>query len=895
MNADELRKSFLDFFAERGHRIVAGSSLIPEDDPSLLFTGAGMNQFKHFLLGSKKSDIPRVANCQKCFRTTDIENVGYTVRHLTFLEMLGNFSFGDYFKNDAIAWAWEFVTSVLRLPQEKLRVSVFRDDNEAYLIWKKIGIPETKIVRLGEKDNFWSMGPTGPCGPCSEIIFDRGEEKGCGQKSCGPGCGCDRFLELWNLVFTQFNRTSNGNLTPLPQKNIDTGMGLERALFLLEGSEVIFECSLLKPILNSIAETLKIGTKAQRHKGTKKDKTEGAALWIMADHLRAATFLIGDGVSPANDGRGYVLRRLLRRAVRQAHLLLGQKKLSLDKPFLYTSAVIVANLMKSVYPELTSRREYITQVIFSEEERFLRTLEQGMEILLKVIDESKKGKKNEIPAEVAFKMHDTYGFPIDLTEEIARENSLTINRDKFNEQVRKQQERARLDRESKAAPTFEIIEKEKLNKIKSTEFLGYKTLECRVKVLAIVREGKLISSALKGDKVEIILDKTPFYPESGGQVGDVGILCRGETKIEVIDTRESGEKDGIIIHQGIVVQGKIGLQEQFNALVNEEARQAAACNHTATHLLQNVLRQTLGEHITQLGSFVSPERLRFDFNHFKKIDERQLNYIEKIINKKIRENKKIAVNYTTFKDAKAEGAIALFEEKYEESVRVVKIGDYSYELCGGTHVKATGEIGIFHIVGESSIAAGTRRIEAVSGKAAWQMLRDESQLLREVGQILKSPSTEVRDKVESLLKQIRALEKEINLSRKKEMRKEVEKLLKEAKIVNDIKIISSQFKEATSEELRSMVDVLGKKVNKGVIVLGSDVGEKAFLVARVTENLIKEGFHAGNIIKEVAGIVGGSGGGRPDYAQAGGKNTARLSDALLKVPQIVVSHAKRND
>lgn len=877
MNADELRKSFIDFFAERGHRVVASSSLIPEDDHSLLFTGAGMNQFKHFLLGNKKSDVLRAVSCQKCFRTTDIENIGYTARHLTFLEMLGNFSFGDYFKDEAIAWAREFITSVMGLPREKLWISVFKDDDEAYLLWKKIGFPAARIVRLGEKDNFWSMGPTGPCGPCSEIIFDRGEDKGCGRKSCRPGCNCDRFLELWNLVFTQFNRTSQGELKPLPQKNIDTGMGLERALFLLEGGETVFECSLIIPILNSIAETLRID-----------NKTGGSALWIMADHLRAATFLTGDGVLPANDGRGYVLRRLLRRAMRQAHLTCCQKKLSLDKPFLYASVAIVANLMKSVYPELTSRREHITQVVFSEEERFLRTLEQGMEILVGVIEESKRDKKNEIPAEMAFKMHDTYGFPIDLTLEIAKENGLTINREEFNEQVRKQQERARLDRESKITSTFKAIEGEKLGGIPRTEFVGYKTLECAARVLAIIKEGKLTSSALNGDKVEIILDKTPFYPESGGQVGDTGLLCKDKTRIEITGARESSEKK-VILHQGIVVQGKIGLQEQLDALVDSEKRQATACNHTATHLLQNVLRHILGEHITQSGSFVSPERLRFDFSHFKKIDERQLNYIEEIVNEKIRENKEVVTLYTTLEEAKARGAIALFEEKYEESVRLVKIGDYSYELCGGTHVKATGEIGIFHILSESSIAAGIRRIEAVSGKAAWQALRDKSQLLTEVGQMLKSPSMEVRDKVESLLKQVRELEKKVNLSKKKKMGKSLEELLREAKVVSDIKIISSQLKGAAPEELRSMADILGEKIDKGIIVLGSDAGGKVFLVARVTENLIKEGFYAGSIIKEVASIVGGSGGGRPDYAQAGGKNVTRLSDALLKVPQIVAS------
>jgi alanyl-tRNA synthetase len=872
MNADELRKSFIDFFAERGHQIVASSSLVPEDDPSLLFTGAGMNQFKHFLLGNKKSDFSRAVSCQKCFRTTDIENIGYTARHLTFLEMLGNFSFGDYFKNDTIAWAWEFTTSVLKLPPEKLWISVFRDDDETYLLWKKIGFPSARIVRLGEESNFWNMGPTGPCGPCSEIIFDRGENKGCGQKSCKPGCNCDRFLELWNLVFTQFNRTSNGELLPLPQKNIDTGMGLERALFLLEGVETVFECSLLKPILSSIAETLEVENKIRK-----------TALWIMADHLRAATFLTGDGVLPANDGRGYILRRLLRRAMRQAHLLLGK----LDKPFLYTSVGIVANLMKTVYPELTSRREHITQVVFSEEERFLRTISQGMEILAGVVEKSKRGRKKEIPAEMAFKMHDTYGFPIDLTEEIARENGLTINRDKFNGEVQKQQERARLDRKSKIASQLKTTEKEKLDGIPRTEFVGYKTLECRAKVLAIVKEGKLISSALKGDKVEIILDKTPFYPESGGQVGDTGLLCKGKTRIEVVGVRESSQK--VILHEGTVVQGKIGLQDELDALVDSEKRQAAACNHTTTHLLQNALRHILGKHITQLGSFVSPERLRFDFSHFKKIDERQLNHIEEMVNEKIRGNKEVVTLYTTLEEAKAMGAIALFEEKYEESVRLVKIGDYSYELCGGTHVKATGEIGIFHILSESSVASGTRRIEGVTTKAAWQMLKDKSQLLAEVGQILKSSPMDVRDKIESLLKQVRELEKKVNLSRKDEMGKSLEELLREMKIVGDIKIISSQLKGAAPEELRRMADILREKIDKGVIVLGSDAGGKVFLVAMVTENLVKEGFHAGNIIKEVASIVGGSGGGRPDYAQAGGKDVTQLSDALLKVPQIVAS------
>jgi len=604
MTADELRNKYLNFFQARGHAIRPGDSLVPRDDPTLLFTGAGMNQFKPMFLGREKADFRRATTCQKCFRTTDIENVGKTARHLTFLEMLGNFSFGDYFKKEAISWAWEFVSGELGLPREKLWLSIFKDDDESFDIWRKIGIPAERIVRLGEEDNFWDMGPIGPCGPCSEIIFDRGEDKGCGKSTCAVGCDCDRFLELWNLVFTQFDRQEDGTFQPLPQKNIDTGMGLERTLCILEGKENIFETSLLQPIIREIRQAI--------------GSDEDIPLRIIADHLRSATFLIADGVLPSNEGRGYVLRRLIRRAVRQG------KTLGVDKPFLYPLTAIVTEVMKDAYPYLTSCHEHIAQVILSEEERFRETLHQGIEILEEILDRLKGEKKKQLPGNLVFKLYDTYGFPANLTEELAGERGFSIDKAGFEKAMREQQNLARSGRTQETRQSPLSVYNQFSPELKKTEFVGYDIAECEAKILALVRGEEIIETASSGEEIEIVLDKTPFYGESGGQAGDNGTLTSKGLKIEITATRKAPAE--IIIHHGKVRQLKVG--ETVKASVNKQRRQDIAANHTATHLLHNALRQVLGKHVVQSGSLVAPDRFRFDFSHFKALDDRQLGRIE---------------------------------------------------------------------------------------------------------------------------------------------------------------------------------------------------------------------------------------------------------------------------
>ncbi|NOX97323.1 MAG: alanine--tRNA ligase [Nitrospirae bacterium] len=865
MTADELRNKYLTFFENRGHSIVPSDSLVPRDDPTLLFTGAGMNQFKPMFLGEMKLDFRRATTCQKCFRTTDIENVGKTARHLTFLEMLGNFSFGDYFKEEAISWAWEFLTRELGIPGGKLWISVFKDDDESFVLWQKIGIPKERIVRLGEEDNFWDMGPTGPCGPCSEIIFDTGEDKGCGKDSCAVGCNCDRFLELWNLVFTQFNRQEDGTFKPLPRKNIDTGMGLERILYILEDKENIFETSILQPIIEEIRQV--------------SAGNEEIPLRIIADHLRASTFLIADGVLPANEGRGYVLRRLIRRAVRQG------KTLGIDKPFLYLLTSTVTDIMKEAYPYLVPRNQHIAQVVLSEEERFQETLRQGVEILEEMLEELKRGKKKEMPGDLVFKLYDTYGFPLNLTEELAEESGFSVDRAGFEKAMRKQQELARASREGGIIQSSLTVYNQLSGKLGKTKFVGYETGECEVKVLAILKKGEIIETASAGEEVEIILDKTPFYGESGGQVGDRGTLTNEQLKIEITATRKPLPE--LTVHQGKVVRGKLSGGEVVKASVDKELRQDIAANHTATHLLHNVLRQVLGEHVTQSGSLVAPDRLRFDFTHFKAVDARQLDRIEELVNKKIRENAPVGVIHTTLKDAQDKGAIALFGEKYGDKVRLVKIGNYSQELCGGTHLRATGEIGLFRIVGESSIASGVRRIEALTGREAYRTVKKEVDTLKEIGKILKAPPLQTLSRVEEILKTVKVLEKEVERLRSGEIVGKVNDLLKRVEIVEGIKVVIAQIERSGREELRSLVDSLKEKMGSGVIVLGTVLEGKAALVAGATKDLVKKGLHAGKIVKEAAKITGGSGGGREDYAQAGGKDPSKLNEALQKVRDII--------
>ena len=876
MRAENLRREFLSFFKERGHTIRPSDSLVPEEDPTLLFTGAGMNQFKQIFLGEARSDFRRATTCQKCFRTTDIENVGRTTRHLTFMEMLGNFSFGDYFKEEAIEWAWELVTGELKIPKEKLWISIFKDDDESFHIWRKIGIPEERIVRLGEEDNFWDMGPTGPCGPCSEIIFDRGKDKGCGKKDCTVGCDCDRFLELWNLVFTQFDRQPDGRLDPLPQKNIDTGMGLERMLAVLENKETIFETSILEPILDAIREAT---AKAVRKFDPETNTDDIISLRIITDHLRASTFLIGEGVFPSNEGRGYVLRRLIRRAVRQG------RQLGMDKPFLYPLTAVVADVMKDAYPELTSKRDHISQVILSEEERFQDTLQQGIEILEGMISELRKEGRKDIPGEVVFKLYDTHGFPLGLTEELARESGLSVDKAGFEKAMRRQQELARSAWAGGGKEEISSVYNQLPSKFRRTEFRGYETTDCQAEVLAIIKEDELMEIASAGEEIGIILNKTPFYGEAGGQVGDSGTLTSEAVKVEVRDAQKP--LPGVIVHKGKVVKGKLTKGMNLKASVDGERRMRIARSHTATHLLQNVLRQVLGEHVAQSGSLVLPDRLRFDFTHFKAISDRELDRIEELVNDRIRENVRVEIIHTDLEKAKKMGVIALFGEKYADEVRMVNIGDYSKELCGGTHLQTTGETGSFKITAESSVAAGIRRIEAVTGKEAYRTVKDGEGILKEIGEVLKIPPREAPHRVRELVKKNRDLEKQVTLLKSKEALSLGVDLLREVVEVKGIKVIASRVDNIKREEMSSLVDHLKEKMGSAVIVLGTVIEGKVALVAGVTKNLVEKGFHAGNIIKEVAKATGGSGGGRGDYAQAGGKDPSKLDEALKRVPQLI--------
>ncbi|HBA26118.1 MAG TPA: alanine--tRNA ligase, partial [Nitrospinae bacterium] len=740
MTGHEIRKKFLDYFKERGHTIVKSSSLIPSADPTLLFTNAGMVQFKDVFLGGEKRDYKRAVSSQKCVRAggkhNDLEVVGRTARHHTFFEMLGNFSFGDYFKERAIEYGWEFMTEVVKLPKEKLWITVYKDDDEAFKIWnEKIGIPANKIVRLGEKDNFWSMGDTGPCGPCSEIHIDQGEGIGCGRPECNVECDCDRFMEVWNLVFMQYNRDANGKLTPLPNPSIDTGMGLERLSAVAQKVKSNYDSDLLRPIITY--------TEGLFEKEYGKDSNMDISFRVIADHSRSMTFLIGDGVMPSNEGRGYVLRRIIRRASRHGRML-GK-----SEPFLFKTSDVVIDLMKDTYPELLDRREYISKVISTEEERFSNTLDFGMKMLNDMVESLKAKRERLIAGEDAFKLYDTYGFPLDLTEDIAKDSGLAVDSAGFNRAMEVQKERARASWKGSGEEGIKSIYRDIAHKIKGTQslskpqrdmFIGYDTLESEGTVLLLIKGNDMVKSASEGEQVEIVFDKTPFYGESGGQVGDTGKIWNDDVHIDVTDTKKPLQN--LIIHNCIVKKGNIKVGDVITISVSNEKRRATALNHSATHLLHTALRDVLGDHVKQAGSLVAPDRLRFDYTHFSAPNIKELHRVEEIVNQKIRENYPVETSVTGLEEAIKKGATALFGEKYGEEVRIVKMGDYSMELCGGTHVRATGDIGLFKIVHEGSVASGIRRIEALTGEGAYKYVRQEEDSLLEIREVLKSPPQE---------------------------------------------------------------------------------------------------------------------------------------------------------
>ncbi len=875
MKANDLRKLFLDYFSQRGHKIVPSASLVPKNDPTLLFTNAGMVQFKGLFLGEETREYKRAVTSQKCVRAggkhNDLENVGHTARHHTFFEMLGNFSFGDYFKQDAIAFAWEFLTTVVKLPKEKLWVTVYKDDDEAFELWQKVaGVKPDRIVRLGEKDNFWAMGDTGPCGPCSEILIDQGEEISCGKPGCAVGCDCDRYLEIWNLVFMQYNRDETGKLTPLPKPSIDTGMGLERLSAVCQKVLTNFETDLFQTIIREIA--------AMAGTAYHKDEQTDISYQVCADHLRAMTFLISDGVLPSNEGRGYVLRRIIRRASRYGKII------GINKPFLYKLTGVVVDVMREAYPELVDSREHVAKVVLLEEERFAATLDSGLALLNEAVAKLKAEKKNIIPGDVLFKLYDTFGFPLDLVADMARDLHLEIDEEGYRKAMQEQREKARAAWAGSGEEKIKPVYKEVAARVKKTVFTGYEALEGTAEIVAIIKGDKLVTEVREGEEVEIILDQTAFYAESGGQVGDKGELLGEASKFAVSDTIKPVE--GIFVHKGKVKKGGFKIGDAVLAKVEAEDRADTVRHHTVTHILHATLRSVLGEHVKQAGSLVAPDRLRFDFTHYTALSEREKERVEELVNERIIENHPVETVVMDIDQAIATGAMALFDEKYGDKVRVVMVKDVSKELCGGTHASASGDIGSFRILSEAGIAAGVRRIEAVAGRRAYQEAKKEERSLQEIARMLKASDTDIASRVEKLIAQLRDTEKERDRMKHKLQSSQAGDVLSEARDINGVKVLAKRVDGIDAKDLRDFGDKLKDKLGSGILALGSVKDDKVSLIVMVTKDLIPR-FHAGNVIKEMAPILGGTGGGKPDLAQSGGKDPGKLDAALEALYGIV--------
>jgi alanyl-tRNA synthetase len=872
MTGNEIRKLFLDFFEKHGHRVVRSSSLVPQDDPTLLFTNAGMVQFKRTFLGEEKREYVRAATSQKCVRAggkhNDLENVGYTARHHTFFEMLGNFSFGNYFKEEAIEFAWDLLTNQFGLPAEKLYASVFTDDDDAYDLWhRKIGVPTERMVRLGEKDNFWAMGDTGPCGPCSEIHLDRGEAYGCGRPDCSVDCDCDRFLEIWNLVFMQYNRDESGTMTPLPKPSIDTGMGLERLASVLQDVPTNFDIDLIRPIIAR--------TEALAEKSYGQDKAVDVAMKVIADHSRATAFLVGDGVLPSNEGRGYVLRRIMRRAIRYG------RNIGLTKPFLGQTAETVFEIMKPAYPDLFESAAFIRKVIENEEQRFTETLDTGLKLLTDSLEELKAVGRQEIPGDLIFKLYDTFGFPVDIVQDVVRDTQMTLDMNGFQGHMEAQRTRSR------SKVTFAGINeayKELTADAVKSRFTGYDTLKMEARVLLLVQGGQKVRQAVGDKEVEVVTDATPFYGESGGQVGDQGLITAPGLILEVTDTIK--DPTGLIIHKGHITDGRIEFDQPVSLAVDLEKRQATANNHTATHILHAVLRQVLGEHVKQAGSLVAPDRLRFDFTHFSQVEPDQIRRIESLVNQRIRANVAVLTDEMDVEEALHAGATALFEEKYGDRVRVVALPDFSKELCGGTHTRRTGDIGLFKIVAETSVASGVRRIEALTGQPALDYVQQMTQTVQQSGHLLRVKPDDVTARIEQLQNTHRSLEKQVEKLKSALADARTGSSDEDVKTINGVPVLIKKVGVDKPAALRELADRLKDRVRSGIVILGSSVGEKALLIVVVSKDLVKR-FHAGNIVKALAAIVGGGGGGRPDMAQAGGTQPEKLDMALEQAAKII--------
>jgi len=872
----EIRESFLRFFEGKGHARVSSSALIPKDDPTLLFTNAGMVQFKNAFLGLEDRGYTRAASCQKCVRAggkhNDLENVGFTARHHTFFEMLGNFSFGDYFKKEAIAWAWEYLTEVMKLPKERLWATVYQDDDEAYNIWHdEMHVPAERIVRLGEKSNFWMMGETGPCGPCSEIIYDQGEGTGCGRPDCHIECGCDRYLEVWNLVFTQFDRDEAGTLNPLPKPNIDTGMGLERLAAVVQGVKSNYDTDLFAPLIAAITRTA--------NKPYGKNEEDNVSIRVIADHARSVTFMIGDGILPSNEGRGYVLRRILRRAARHGKLL------GMNRPFLHEISTVVIEAMNVTYPDLLDKKSYITKVILNEEQRFMETLDAGLKILHEEVARLKEAGKAVIPGEIVFRLYDTYGFPTDLTADIVRKDGLTLDEEGFERAMEIQRGKARESWKGSGEEAVSLLYQKLPGQGVTTVFVGYEGVcEGQSQVQALLRNDQLVEELGEGEEGELVVAETPFYGEIGGQIGDTGTIEGKDFIFEVLDTRRP--LDNLISHIGRVRKGRIRKGDSVNLIVAEEKRRATEANHSGTHVLQAALKRVLGDHIKQSGSLVNAERLRFDFTHFSKIEDDELEKIENIANAVIRRNVPVVTQVLPIEEAMKTGATAVFDEKYGDRVRVVQMGDFSMELCGGTHIQRTGDIGFIKILHESAIAAGVRRIEAVTGREAVNHARQVEHELRKAANLLKTNPSELSDRVEKLLKNQKELEKELETFKSRLAAKDSADLLSQVKEIKGVKVLTAAVNAPDAKTLRDFGDKLRDRLQSGIILIGSKAEGKAMLLCLVTKDLTDR-YSAGNIIREIAPVVGGKGGGRPDMAQAGGPNPENLEQALKRLEEMI--------
>lgn len=871
MGLNEIREAYLSYFENQGHLRLPSFSLVPKNDNSLLLINAGMAPLKPYFTGLQVPPRTRVTTCQKCIRTGDIENVGKTSRHGTFFEMLGNFSFGDYFKNEVIPWAWEFITKVLEIPKDRLYVTIYLDDDEAFKIWTdKTDIDPKRIFRLGKEDNFWEIGQ-GPCGPCSEIHYDRGEGVITTAEEFIKAGDEDRVVEFWNLVFTQFDKDENGNYNKLAHPNIDTGMGLERIATIMQEKDNIFEVDTMTNILNEVSKISGV-----RYKDS---ANTDISMRIITDHVRSVTFMISDGILPSNEGRGYVLRRLLRRAARHGKLI------GIEKAFLTDICSIVIRDSSGAYPELKEKEDYIKKVIALEEERFRETIDSGMDILRTFIDEIKQKNEKILSGERAFKLYDTYGFPLELTEEILEEKDMRVDTKEFDKQMEAQRQRARSARGESNYMGAENGAIDKIDNSIVTEFLGYDVLEISSKVNIIIKDKDFVNSIKTGDKAIIVTDKTPFYAEMGGQVGDTGIIYNDSFKGKIVDCKKN--ISGKILHFIEVTNGELDCGDTITLKVDFERRKNICKNHTATHMLDEALREVIGEHVHQAGSYVSDERLRFDFTHFSALTEEEIQKVETLVNKKIMEVYSVETNIMSLEEAKESGAIALFDEKYSDNVRVVKIGEFSKELCGGTHVSNAGEIGLFKIVSESGVASGIRRIEAITGINAIKYIDNKNDLLKNIESILKSSDKDIIQKLKLQQNELKEKEKEISALKAKLASSSEDDILKSNFLINNVKVVAASLNDVDAEALRDLADKIRNKMQSGVVVLGSTTKDKVQFVAMATKDVVQNGIHCGKIIKEVASIAGGGGGGRPDMAQAGGRLPEKIEEAIGNVKTIV--------